>query len=202
MSTEHASLVELASNGESLAIEELLERHLPRLRAFIRLRCTKALRDHESCSDLAQSVCREVLAKIERFEYRGEAAFCGWLFTKALSKIQGRARYYGAQKRDPLRPVQSFDEREGTAPYASFYAAVATPSRIAMGREELRRVEAAFDELPDDYREVLTLSRIAGLDYHEIAAATGRTEGSVRGLLQRALTRLSWIMGRQAFEER
>lgn len=200
MSTEHASMVDLATKGESIAIENLLHRHLPRLQAFIRLRCSRAVRELESCSDLAQSVCREVIAGIDEFEYRGEAEFCGWLFTKAVSKIRGRARHYAAQKRDVARVRPLRDDGEDI-PYADCYAGIATPSRIAMGREELRRVEAAFDELPDDYREVLTLSRIVGLSNSEIATQTERTEGSVRGLLQRSLTRLSWILSRQALEE-
>ncbi|MCA8975247.1 MAG: hypothetical protein KDC98_11025, partial [Planctomycetes bacterium] len=62
--SDHRDLVDSASHGDPQAVEELLVRHLPRLRAFVRLRSPFALRARESCSDLVQSVCREVIAKI------------------------------------------------------------------------------------------------------------------------------------------
>ena len=100
-------LVQEAQRGDSAALDELLQRHIPALRAFIRLRCGKQIRDKESCSDLVQSVCREVLGELGRFEYRGEASFRNWLFGWATHKIQNRARYYRAEKRDAAREVQS-----------------------------------------------------------------------------------------------
>ena len=52
----------MGMNDDSAArMQRLLEEHLPRLRAFIRLRTNQAIRARESCSDLVQSVCREVL---------------------------------------------------------------------------------------------------------------------------------------------
>jgi hypothetical protein len=58
----------------------------------------------------------------------------------------------------------------------------------------VRNLEAAFDELPEHYREVITLSRIAGLSRAEIAAHMGRSEASVRNLLSRALVVLAEAM--------
>ena len=52
-------------------------------------------------------------------------------------------------------------------------------------------LEAAFDDLPEHYREVVTLSRIAQLSRAEIARQMGRTEASVRNLLSRALIALA-----------
>ena len=75
MSEDHRTLVEFATRGDTPALDSLLARHLPGLRAFIRLRSPKAVRDKESSSDLAQSVCREALERMDAFEYRGEAAF-------------------------------------------------------------------------------------------------------------------------------
>lgn len=193
MSDDHESLVSRALSGDDVAVETLLRRHLGGLRAFIRLRSSRVVREKESCSDIAQSVCREVLENAERFDYRGEAAFRAWLFDKALSKIHDRLRYYKAQKRDVAREVGEPADDLG---YAGSYATIVTPSREAMGHEALGLVEQAFDELPDEQREVVTLARIVGLSRKEIAERLGRSEGSVRGLLERGLTRLSWILSR------
>ena len=172
MAHEHATLVEQAARGESSAIESLLLRHLPGLRAFIRLRSGKEIRDQESCSDLTQSVCREVFANMDKFEYRGEAAFRAWLYGKALRKVQDRGRYYKAQKRDVRREVRARDAADdepfGEDHYSVYYADLVSPSRMAIGREELEQVERAFQELPEEYREVVTLFRVAGLSHSEV----------------------------------
>ena len=66
---------------------------------------------------------------------------------------------------------------------------VCTPSRNVVVREELARIEAAFDQLPDEYREVITLARIVGLSHGEIGIRSGRNETAVRKLLSRARAR-------------
>ena len=53
-------LVQKASRGDARAIDSLLEQHLPRLRAFVRLRMGPEFRAKESASDLVQSSCEWV----------------------------------------------------------------------------------------------------------------------------------------------
>ena len=48
----------------------------------------------------------------------------------------------------------------------------------------------ALDRMPDEYRQVVTLSRRGGLSHAEVAAELGKTEGATRMLLHRALARL------------
>ena len=74
------------------------------------------------------------------------------------------------------------------------YATFRTPSHDAMVHEQVERVERAFDELPVDYRELITLHRIAGLSYAEIAGQLNTTEEAVRKKLARAMARLSRIL--------
>jgi RNA polymerase sigma factor (sigma-70 family) len=180
------------------AVDALLERHLPSLLAFVRLRAGKVVRDRESHSDLVQSVCRELLAGREGFTYRGENEFRNWLYTAVLRKVVERARYHRAQKRDVAREVrppaeQDRDERSIVACYATFV----TPSRELASAEEMRRIEAAFDELTEEQREIITLARIVGLPHNQIAARLGCSEASCRQQLHRALIRLSMVLDRQ-----
>jgi len=166
--------------------EEVLERHLSGLRAFVRLRSNRRIRERESASDIVQSVCRELLEQ-EGFEYRGEAELRGWLYTAALRKIVERDRRMNAQKRDVGREARDAGEQG----LLNAYATMTTPSMHASAREQLDRIEAAFDLLTEEQREVLSLARIAGLSHGEIAERTGRSEESSRQLLRRALIRLS-----------
>jgi RNA polymerase sigma factor (sigma-70 family) len=55
----------------------------------------------------------------------------------------------------------------------------------------LARLQAAFDALDADEREVVLLSRVAGLSRAEVAQTMGRTENGVRNLLHRTLAKLA-----------
>jgi RNA polymerase sigma-70 factor (ECF subfamily) len=186
MPDEMQKLVQGISQGDAIALEELLQRSLPGLQRFIRLRAGRLLLAREESSDLVQSTCREILQHMDRFHYESEEAFQKWLYATALRKILDRARYYQADKRDA--------DRETTPGSNAAYKTFTTPSQCAMSREELTRVQEAYGKLPPDYREIILLSRVLGLPHAEISQQMGRSEGAVRVLLSRALARLSTIV--------
>lgn len=168
----------------------LLQRCLPELRAFVRLNSGKLLRSKESCADLVQSACREALENAEQFAYGGEAGFRRWLFKTALRKIAHRADYWRAEMRDVARE-EAVDDATDAHDLLACYRAFYTPSQHAVAREELQRVEAAFDRLPDNYRQVIVLCKIVGLSRAEAGQEMGKTELAVRTLLSRALAQLA-----------
>lgn len=173
------------------SVEELLERHLPGLRAWVRLKAGPLVRACEGESDLVQSTCREVLARRERFVHRGDVQFRRWLYTTALRKILDRHEFHTAARRDVRRGTSSAD-----AELLAVYSELGTPSGVASAREQLDRIEAAFAELSGDQREVVLLSRILGLARAEVAAEMGRSEASVRNLLHRSLVKLARLLER------
>jgi len=174
--------------------EDLLEEHLPRLRAYIRLRTNRDIRARESHTDLVQSVCREVLEGSSHFEYQGDAAFRKWLYTAALRKIVERDRALKAQKRDVRRERPGDGDAESDGGLFDAYATVTTPSVQLSRRENIAALEKAFDQLSDEHREIVTLARIVGLSHREIAEQTGRTEEACRQLLRRALIKLHLLL--------
>ncbi len=193
-------LLHKASRGDVEALSTLLERHLPALRAYVRLRTGQAIRAKESVSDLVQSVCREIFQYADRFQHGGEAGFKQWLYTTALRKISKRGRYYQAERRDAGRevappPDQSHDQ------LLTAYASFCTPSRVVAARERVAEVEAAFDALSDDFREVIVLAKVVGLSRAEIARKIDRTEAAVGNLLYRAMAELSGILKRREKRE-
>ena len=64
----------------------------------------------------------------------------------------------------------------------------------AMVREEVERVERAFEKLSEEQREVITLAHVAGQSRAEIADQMGRSEGALRVLLHRSLVRLAEVL--------
>jgi RNA polymerase sigma factor (sigma-70 family) len=61
------------------------------------------------------------------------------------------------------------------------------PEAVAVSRSELRRIEAALDELPPKCREVLMLARVHGLEHKEIAQRMGVSVSLVEKYQLRAL---------------
>ncbi len=183
------------SEADDTARNDLIAAHLPRLRAFVRLQMSPALRGRESVSDVVQSVCREFLGQEDQLEGRNEHELRSWFYRAALNRVRQKLRFHMAEKRD-------IRAEAGQAPSASdeellqCYATHLTPSRHAIGNEEIRQIEQAFDELPEKYRDVIIYSRILGLPHKEIGAKLGIEEGPARAMLSRALTRLSMVAER------
>jgi RNA polymerase sigma-70 factor (ECF subfamily) len=191
------SLIDRVSRGDQPALEELLMRHLPGLRAYIRLRVGPHLRARESASDVAQSVCVEILENLDRFQYGGEAGFRHWLYTTALRSLENKRAFHGAQKRDVAREVRlSAACASGSSPEAllDIYRSLSTPSGAAMGLEQLERLETAFDRLGDEERELIVLSRLVGFTHREIGERLGKSEGAARVAFHRALAHLAEIL--------
>lgn len=190
---EHESLLTQATRGDESAIARLLEEYLPRVRGFIRLHMNDGLRARESSSDLVQAVCVDLLRRQEDFEYRGEAEFRSWLFQAALNKVRERQRFWLSNKRD-LRRDHVERPSADTVSLGEVYKTFGTPSRQMMAAEHMTRLERAFDQLPEHYREVVTLARIVGLPHDEIAAKIGKSVGATRQILGRALIQLADLL--------
>jgi RNA polymerase sigma factor (sigma-70 family) len=170
--------------------EALLERHLPDLRNYLRKNMGAALEQRESCNDLAQSVCREVLQEQGRYQFQGDAAFRKWLLQIALRKLIDRRRFYGAMKRGKV-------EREADLPsvwrieeVAKLAKTLGSPSGEAMMREDVGRLGRALDLLSESDREVIRLIHIDGLTHADVAERMACTEAQSRGRLFLALARL------------
>ncbi|MCA8954477.1 MAG: sigma-70 family RNA polymerase sigma factor [Planctomycetes bacterium] len=180
-----STLVQQASNGDVVAIDELIVRHFPELRAFLCLRMGRSLRARESASDLAQSVCREVLEELAEFEYRGDRAFKRWLFLRAHRKLVERARFHGTQKRDVDREALACEPSVSQAAMS-----LLTPSRVAAGKEEYALFEELLDGLSPQQRQVLILCRGLGMQPAEAAEELGTSANTVRVALHRALAKV------------
>jgi RNA polymerase sigma-70 factor (ECF subfamily) len=188
--TPTEDLVAAAKQQQRPAIEQLLVRHLPGLEAFVRLRMGPGMRAVATPPDLVQSVCREVLQDLSGFEFRGEAPFRAWLYACAENKLREKHRYHHAEKRDIAAQVSLPD----ASTFLPAYRTLCTPSRDMEMREAIARVESAFDQLPADYREAVTLHKLCGLSHKEIAERMNRSEGAVRNLVYRGISRLALLV--------
>lgn len=195
MADGHESVIESLHEKDPVAVQVLLERHLPGLEAYLRLHAGLVVRERETPRDLVQSVCREVLEAADGFEYQGEAAFRNWLFTRAHHKISDRLRHWKSEKRDVAREDPRGFTEDQRSRLEQMQDSMPTPSQLLADAEELDRLEATFPKLDEDYRTVIIKSRIIGLSHREIGEEMGRSEEASRKLLARAIVKLGELMG-------
>lgn len=172
------------------ALEHLLEEHLPSLRVYVRRNMDAALESRESCADLVQSVCREVLESRGAYRYQGDAAFRQWLFQVALHKLMDRRRFYRAGKRaeEPGgRERQAWSRSE----LSRLAESVGTPSADAALHEELEALSSALSRLSEADQDIVRWVHLEHLGHAAVAQRLGCNEAQSRKRLFQALARLS-----------
>jgi len=172
-------------------LESLLERHLDDLQSYVRKNMGPALAQRESCADLVQSICREVLQSHGRYQFQGEAAFRKWLLQVALHKLIDRRRFYRSRKRDQIAREADLSAAWQIEEIAKLARTLGSPSGEAMLREDIGRLGRALDQLGERDREVIRMIHIEGLTHADVAERIGCTESQSRGRLFLALARLS-----------
>lgn len=179
-------LLGAARRGDREALDVLVRRHMPALRAFVRAHADPTLRRRESASDLVQSACRQALTNLDGFEWRGEGSFRRWLCTVAMNIIRNKQGFHRALRRDMSREVRDADVQDSQE-VAFCYRSLVTPSRQLEASEELARVEQVLDRLAPEQKTVIVWHRFVGLSHAEIATELGKSVENVRQILVRAL---------------
>jgi RNA polymerase sigma-70 factor (ECF subfamily) len=158
-----AELVTAAAAGDRDAFAQLYGGYFRMVHAILLGRVPR-----RDVDDLVQDVF--VSAFVQLRSLRTPDAFGGWLATIARNRAT-----------DHLRRTQM--DR----------AAVDVPEEMPGGEDipsETIAVLAALRQMPDTYRDTLTMRLVEGMTGAEIAARTGLTPGSVRVNLHRGMTLL------------
>lgn len=129
--------------------------------------------------DLAQEVFVRVSRSLRRF--RGESSFRTWLYRVALNALRSHHARRGRQQ--PVWGDSGADENRPFDPPAE-----SADVEVSLVRRDA--IERSLAELPEDLREAVMLRDIHGLDYREIAEATGAPMGTVESRIFRARQRL------------
>ena len=196
MGRSKEELIQAAAQGDASAVEALLERYLPLVKAAVSRKLGRAIRSREETVDIAQSVCRQALENLDKVEYRGDEQFKGWLLAITDKKIVDRHRELLAAKRDvrrevALKPQASTSNLGGPRDLAD---AGSTPSMKVSRQEEVDRVRQAIHSLPEELQEALRLHQFEQLPYDEVAKRTGSTLKQARWRVYKAKLRLAEIL--------
>lgn len=150
----------------------LFERYNRPLFSFFYRMC----KDCDISEDLVQSVFERILKYRET--YTGNGKFTTWMFSIARN---AHIDHYRKEKRNAI-PVEIDEER---------LESVEDESAIIDQKDQKKNVlEMALDQLDEDKREIIILSRYEGLKYKEIANILDTTEGAIKVKMFRAMKEL------------
>ena len=177
-------LIERFRKGETQALEQLFERHLPRLQRWAKGRPPKWARDSAETDDLVQETLLQTFNRIEGFEPRREGALQPYLRQAVMNRIRDEIRRKGR------RPAQvELEETEADK--------TRSPLEEAIGTEEIERYEEALGRLRSEEREAIILKVEMGYTYEEVAHLLEKpTAGAAHKATRRALVRLAEEMAR------
>jgi RNA polymerase sigma-70 factor, ECF subfamily len=188
-------LVRRAQGGNSEALESLFTRYYERVRRMVRLRLGSALRNRMDSGDILQETFLEALRTFDRFEMRDQGSFINWLARLAENRIRDAADYHHALKRDAGREVPLSPGDRSTELDLGLKAGGLLPSEGADEAEQVARLEAAIERLPDADRELILLRNYAGAAWDTVASLTGRpSPDAARVAHKQVIVRLSHLM--------
>lgn len=125
--------------------------------------------------------------------YRNLKSYRGGSFKSWLLRIVTNASYdeLRRRKRRPTQPLEPVDDEDEEVESPHWLADPGESPEEASERAELNRaLQHCLSELPDDFRSVVVLVDINGMDYDEAAEAVGKPLGTVKSRLARARLRL------------
>ena len=134
--------------------------------------------NHHDAEDLTEQTFLQAYRHFERAQRESDGRpLRPWLIRIAHNLA---ANYYRDRSRRPQTALD--DAGPLTTPH--------TTEDLVQDREDLERILASVQELPDDRREALIMRFALGMDNREIARALGRSEGATKVLIHRAIKQL------------
>ena len=154
----------------------------------------RILGDEDLAADAAQEAFISAFRRIASF--RG-GSFKAWLMRTVTNACYDELR---RQKRRPTTPLEP-DTEDGDEMDSPRWLADPnmTPAQKAEADELEHAIQHCLEALPTDFRSVVVLADIQGMDYSEVAAASKVPLGTIKSRLARARLRLRECL--RGFEE-
>jgi RNA polymerase sigma-70 factor (ECF subfamily) len=154
----------------------LFERHSRALYGFL----FHMSNHREASEDMVQIVFYRMLKYSHSFS--GEGEFKTWMYHLARNVLKDQAK---KDKRMGNRyDIADFSEKMGNGESAD---------GDLQRKQDLNTLQNALNRLNADHREVLVMSKLQELKYHQIAAVMNITEGAVKVRVHRAINELKEI---------
>ncbi len=173
--------------GDEEAFNLLVRRHHKPLINFI----ARFTGDRDNAEDLAQETFLRIYKAADRYK-QGRAKFKTWMYIIAKNLCKNEIR--NRSRRDRYRVDNTTINRHSTDVDSEEIDIVATAPanssyqpEVALQRKELNKtIQAAIEELPEQYRYPLILRDIQGLSYDEISDILELRSGTTKSRINRA----------------
>lgn len=170
-----AELMARLAAGDDLALNALMARWRDRVASFL----YRLTAHPDAAADLAQETFVKLYQAKKR--YRPDGKFSTWLFAIAANLGRNHARWKARH------PTVSLDQDAASSPLLAEAADPGqTPEEVLASAECARAIEAAFQTLPADLREAMTLFIHEGMGYAEIASVVGCSAKAAETRIYRA----------------
>ncbi|MCH7529608.1 sigma-70 family RNA polymerase sigma factor [Patescibacteria group bacterium] len=159
-------LIEEARNGSEKAFREIFEHLNDRLFLY----CLSHTKGRDDALDILQDTFVELWIGLQKFSYKSDEAFYGFIFTILKRKL---IRYYKKSKRKTVSL-----EENGLDP------------SYEMEKEDHRYLLRHISALGEKYQDLLRLRYWSGMTFGEISSVLGITESAAKVRHHRALQKL------------
>ncbi|MFC1474486.1 sigma-70 family RNA polymerase sigma factor [bacterium] len=179
-SDDDLDLVERCKAGDLEAFDQLVLKYQDRVYSY----ACRMLRNPETAREVTQDIFLRAYRYIKSF--RGDSKFGTWLFTVASSTCKNALAYHGLRARHAANLYVENDEGQELSLMEKIPDNSHAPEQGAERAELQRVVRNTIAELPEHYRQVVTLKDINGFSYEEISKIVGCRTGTVKSRLARA----------------
>jgi len=195
-------LVDRAQEGDRQALNQLLDRYLPRVMRVVRLKRGPFLGQRLEDHDLAQEVLIRVWRSLGTYDPTRTASFLLWVTRLAENGLRDLARRQRAAKRNPGRLLSLEQEREeGRGEAMSHPLVTRTPSRLVSQVEDESILDASVACLDPTSQDLLVLRYYYDLPLEEVGATFKLGPEAARSRIRRALQKLRGILEERGVED-
>jgi RNA polymerase sigma-70 factor (ECF subfamily) len=200
--TETQELLAGAGNGESAAVNQLLDRHREALRNMIKARMDQKLARRVDASDVVQDVLLEASQRLADYIRDPKLPFGLWLRQMAQDRIIDLHRRHRVARRRSLDREQqgapAMGDKSSLELAAQLRDPELTPAAATLRKELHQRFVEAIDLLEDEDREILLMRHFEQLGNSEVAELLGLSQPAAGMRYLRALRRLREVLGAAA----
>jgi RNA polymerase sigma-70 factor (ECF subfamily) len=143
------------------------------------------LGDEDEAADITQNA---FLTAYRQFHTIRGSSFRNWLLTIIKNACYDEFRRRKRQKTISLDDLETGDERDPQ--WVRVNSLCLNPEQEVERNERLQQIRLALDSLKHDYRTVVVLIDVQGMDYEEAARIIGCPVGTVKSRLARARQQL------------
>jgi RNA polymerase sigma-70 factor (ECF subfamily) len=188
------ALLQRVRQGNRQALDELLARYRPRLRAFVETRFDPPLRARLDPSDVVQEAQVRIAERMDDFLEQRPMPFHLWVRKLAYERLLNARRDHRTAGRRSVDREVPLPERSSVLLARPLLAASPSPSQALVAREFADRVALAVAGLAEADREILLMRHVEGLPYQEIACLLDVEPATARKRYGRALLRLRKVL--------